>query len=273
MRPELTIDDIERLGRLLAGRETIDVAPMVWDQRVVKTPWEQEIYRRLGRIAAEGFRDGLAAVGSGVGEDAIERRMWQSFIDSGAGGSPVGGQLMIRSGPERHLVFCGRASSRTLRKGDQLMLAGGPALDGYHIDIHRFACVGPVPDLQRSLHAQSEAGLAAAIGAVRPGVPMRAVFEAARDAMAGHQATKVVPWRVFGHGVGLDNYEPPLISADDATEIKAGMVLALEVPAYDVPEARVMGAFLEECVLVLDDGAEVLTGGVGRGLWMTDGGE
>ena len=270
MRPELTLDEIDRLRGLLAGHELVDIAPIIWSQRVVKTPWEQQVYRRLGQLTADGFRVGLEAVGKGVREQDVERRMWQVFLDGGADASPVGGQLMIRSGPERHLTFCGRASPRTLRHSDQLMLAGGPALEGYHIDIHRFANIGPVADLQRDLCAQSEAGLAAAIRAVRPGVTARSIFAAAYDAMVARQATAVVPWRVFGHGVGLDNYEPPLISADDDTVIERGMVLALEVPAYDVPASRVMGAFFEECVLVTDDGAEVLTDAVGRALWTAD---
>ena len=98
----------------------------------------------------------------------------------------------------------------------------------------------------------------------------RSIFAAAYDAMVARQATAVVPWRVFGHGIGLDNYEPPFLSADDDTEIVPGMVLALEVPAYDVPASRVMGAFFEECVLVTEDGAEMLTDGVPRALHTVD---
>lgn len=270
MRAELTIEEATRLESELADRELVDLAPLIWRQRVIKTPWEQDIYRRLGRLAAAGFKSGLAAIRAGVSEQELERTMWHTFLDGGADGSPVGGQLMIRSGPERFLTFCGRASKRRLRSGDQIMLAGGPMVDGYHIDIHRFACLAPAPRLQRALHEQSEAGLAAAIGAARPGNTTGAVFRAGLEAMGRRQATAVVPWRVFGHGLGLDNYEPPMISSGDATEIKEGMVLALEVPAYDIPQARVMGAFLEECVLVTGVGAEVLTRDVARALWIAD---
>jgi Xaa-Pro aminopeptidase len=239
----------------------------MWRRRIVKSAWELELYRTLGRITAAGFRAGLEAIALGVSEREIERRMWRAFIDGGADASPVGGQLMIRSGRERYGTFCGRASARTLEAGDQIILAGGPALSGYHIDIHRFACVPPAPDLQHELHAQSEAGLTAAIEATRPGVAAKTVFKAARDAMRRRAATAVIPWRVFGHGVGLDNYEPPMISEDDETILEKGMVLALEVPAYDIPAGRVLGAFLEDCIVVTDSGAEVLTAGVGRALW------
>ena len=270
MRVELTIEEIERLKHVVAGYELVDAAPLIWQQRVIKTAWEQTLYRRLGHITAAGFLSGLAVAREGVSEREIQRTMWGTFLASGADDSPVGGQLMIRSGRERNLTYCGRATDRRLERGDQLMLAGGPGLQGYHIDIHRFACIGPAPELQRALFNQSEAGLAAGIATTRPGTTTQAVFEAARTAMVREGMNSGVPWHVFGHGLGLDNYEPPMIRAEEPIEIVEGMVLTLEVPAYDIPQARVMGAFQEESVLVTANGCEVLTAGVPRDLWIVD---
>lgn len=269
MRVELTMEESERLASTFAAYELVDVAPLIWQQRVIKTVWERQIYRRLGQITAAGFLAGLALAGAGVSEREIQRAMWTAFLSSGADDSPIGGQLMIRSGPERYLTYCGRATDRCLQSGDQFMLAGGPGLNGYHIDIHRFGCIAPVPDLQRALFAQSEAGLAAAIKALRPGVTTQEVFEVAQAAMARIEANQNVPWEIFGHGLGLDNYEPPMIKAEAPVEIAEGMVLTLEVPAYDIPLARVIGAFQEESVLVTAKGCEVLTAGVPRDLWVT----
>ena len=266
MRVDLTREEIERLQQALEGYVFADASTLLWQQRIVKTRWEQSLYRELGRITAEGFRAGIGAARVGASEREVQRAMWGAFIAAGADDSPVGGQLMIRSGRERNLTYCGRATERRLGPGDQLMLAGGPGLGGYHIDIHRFACIGPVPELQRALFDQSEAGLAAAIAVTRPGVAAREVYRAAHDAMMRRAVSKIVPWRIFGHGLGLDNYEPPMVGAHGDDTLAEGMVLTLEVPAYDIPEARVMGAFQEESVLVTESGCEVLTSGVSRAL-------
>jgi Xaa-Pro dipeptidase len=270
MRVDLTREEIQRLDDELRAFSCVDASALLWQQRISKTPWERDLYRELGRITATGFRAGMAAARAGVSEREIQRAMWSAFIAAGADDSPVGGQLMVRSGRERNLTYCGRATERRLAGGDQLMLAGGPGLAGYHIDIHRFACIGPAPELQRTLFAQSEAGLAAAIEATRPGVPARNVYLAAHAAMMKTSATAVVPWKIFGHGLGLDNYEPPMVGADADDTLAEGMVLTLEVPAYDIPEARVMGAFQEESVLITATGCEVLTASVSRDLHVTE---
>ena len=65
----------------------------------------------------------------------------------------------------------------------------------------------------------------------------------------------------FGHGLGLGLHERPIISRlnsfDDPTEIKAGMVFALETycPATD----GISAARIEEEIVVTDRGCKVIT--------------
>lgn len=243
-----------------------DISPQLWDCRILKTAWELAQYRRLGAITALGFRAGLAMIAPGVSEQEVARAMWGAMIAAGADAGPNGGQIMVRSGPDRYPVFCGPPTARRVQTGEQMMLAGGPVLNGYHIDIHRFANIGPVSDLQARLYAQSRRGIDAALAAIRPGVTTGAIYDAAATAMRENAATEAIAWRVFGHGIGLENYEYPMIAAGGDVVLREGMALAIEIPAYDVPQFRVQGAFLEECVLVTADGAENLTSGVPRDL-------
>ncbi|MEL3890150.1 Xaa-Pro peptidase family protein [Ferrovibrio sp. MS7] len=243
-----------------------DISPQLWDCRILKTAWELAQYRRLGAITALGFRAGLAMIAPGVSEQEVARAMWGAMIAAGADAGPNGGQIMVRSGPDRYPVFCGPPTTRRVQTGEQMMLAGGPVLNGYHIDIHRFANIGPVSDLQARLYAQSRRGIDAALAAIRPGVTTGAIYDAAATAMRENAATEAIAWRVFGHGIGLENYEYPMIAAGGDVVLREGIALAIEIPAYDVPQFRVQGAFLEECVLVTADGAENLTSGVPRDL-------
>ena len=48
------------------------------------------------------------------------------------------------------------------------------------------------------------------------------------------------------------------------------MVLALEIPALDIPQFRVLGGFPEDVYLVTEDGHEVLTAGIERKLYVIE---
>jgi Xaa-Pro aminopeptidase len=262
--------EIKLIEATIGEDRLVDVSAQIWDCRMIKTVWETTQYRRLGEITAAGFRAGLNSVKAGVHEYEISRAMWGAMVSAGADVGPNCGQLMVRSGRERYPVFCGAPTRRIVARGDQVMLAGGPVYNGYHIDIHRFANVGPLGDIQARLYNQSRQGLEAALSVIRPGVTTGDVFAAASKAMRAVAATDQVPWRVFGHGIGLENYEYPMISEGGSVELSEGMALAIEIPAYDVPEFRVLGAFLEECVLVTATGVEILTAGVSRDLHLAN---
>jgi Xaa-Pro aminopeptidase len=263
-------NQINLIEEAIGRHRLIDISAQIWDCRMIKTRWEAAQYRRLGDITVAGFRAGLQTVKAGVSEHAVSRAMWGAMMADGSDAGTNGGQVMVRSGRERYPVFCGAPTDRIIARGDQVMLAGGPVFNGYHIDIHRFANVGPVSRLQAALYNQSRQGLEAALAVIRPGITTGDIFAAASKAMRTVAATDQVPWRVFGHGIGLENYEYPMISEGGAVELVEGMALAIEIPAYDVPEFRVLGAFLEECVLVTATGVEVLTAGVSRGLHVVE---
>lgn len=270
MPPRLTVLEFDRVREALRAYRLVDAAPAIWDLRSVKTPWEQQIYVELGAMTAQGFLAGLRAVRAGATERDILREMQLEFIRQGAFDTPMRGQLMIRSGRNRHDMYCARPSDRVLEAGDQVMLDSGPCHKGYLADIQRHAFVGPPPELELALYRQSELGLSAALSAIRPGARANEVWRAAQDRMVEVGVNNNVHWTFFGHSIGLINHEPPFITPDDETPLREGMVLSVEVPAYDVPEFRVLGAFLEEIVLVTADGCQVLTGDVSRDLWIAE---
>jgi Xaa-Pro aminopeptidase len=268
MPPRLTVMEIDRLRALLAGFRLVDAAPPIWAQRAIKTPWERDVYRDLCRMTVHGFLAGIRFAKAGVTERDILREMQLEFVRQGAFDTPMRGQLMIRSGRDRHDMYCARPSNRVLEVGDQLMLDSGPCYQGYLADIQRHVFIGEPPKLERDLYEQSRRGLEAALAAIRPGVSASAVWQAAQSEMLKTGVNNNVHWSFFGHSIGLTNHELPFITPEDDTLLEEHMVLSLEVPAYDVPEFRVLGAFLEEIVLVTADGCEVLTSGLTREAWI-----
>jgi Xaa-Pro aminopeptidase len=69
-----------------------------------------------------------------------------------------------------------------------------------------------------------------------------------------------------GHGIGLEPFEPPMIVADEDTELEAGMVLRVETPYYLVGWG---GMTVMETVLVMQKGSRVMNRSA-RGLILLD---
>lgn len=60
----------------------------------------------------------------------------------------------------------------------------------------------------------------------------------------------------FGHGIGLNVHEGPIISQKNEKTLKENMVIAIE-PGIYVPGRY--GVRIEDTILITKDGAEVLT--------------
>lgn len=269
MHMKVSFSEFARLQAAIAPIRLIDSVKLLFRLKAVKTAWEIDLYRTIGDITAKGFLAGLMTVREGVTERDVMKAMMRSWMDDGAFDTPDRSQVLMRSGPGRYDMFTARALDRKLERGDQIFLDSGPCYKGYLSDIQRMGAVGTPPPLCMGLFEQSRVGLEAALAAIRPGVRANEVFQAASDAMLRVGANPHVPWVFFGHSIGLTNHELPFIVPTDETPLQAGMVLSIEVPAYDVPEFRVLGAFLEDVVLVTDSGCEVLTSKCPRDYWIS----
>jgi Xaa-Pro aminopeptidase len=162
----------------------------------------------------------------------------------------------VASGPNSARPHA-RPGSRELTAGDLVVLDFGGVLDGYCVDLTRMAAVGRVGPEAESLYAGVRMAHAAALGAIRAGVPAVRVDAAARQVLEdkGLGAAFV---HGTGHGLGLEVHEAPRVSRLSPLDevLEAGMVCTVEPGAY-VP--GVGGVRLEDDVVVTDTGAELLT--------------
>jgi Xaa-Pro aminopeptidase len=126
---------------------------------------------------------------------------------------------------------------------------------GYYSEVSRVAAYAREPGEEaRRAHAAILETNAAMRAAVRPGARCRDLWRLARDTLGARGYPLLAPGA--GHGIGRDVHEPPFLAAWDDTELRAGMVLALE------PTMRVVGVGsvnVEDMVLVTDGGCEPLT--------------
>ena len=235
-----------------SGLGLVPTRDLVLRQRMVKDAQELVRIRRACAIAADALEELIDRLRPGMLER--EAALWLEVRMREMGAEGPAFPFIVASGPRGSLPH-GAAGERALAEGDMITLDVGCRYFGYHSDLTRTVALGrPSAELQRIyavvLEAQ-EAGLAA----VRPGVPARAVDEAARSLIAragygehfGHGT---------GHGVGLEVHELPRVAAGSEDVLAPGMVLTVEPGVY-LP--GVGGVRIEDTVLVTDAGAEVLT--------------
>jgi Xaa-Pro aminopeptidase len=111
----------------------------------------------------------------------------------------------------------------------------------------------PPPDFEQAYEVV-QAAQAAAVEAVRPGIPAQEVDRTARAIVqeAGYGDRFI---HRTGHGIGLEVHEPPYIVEGDDTPLEPGMTFSVEPGVY--LEGR-FGIRIEDIVTVTSDGVDRL---------------
>lgn len=227
---------------------------LVEPMRVRKDDFELAILRRAGALlsgVANRLGDWVAA---GRAERDVAADIDRALLR--AGFTKPAFDTIVASGPNSARPHA-HPGDRRLTGGDLVVLDFGGVLDGYCVDLTRMAAVGRVGPEAESLYEAVREAHAAALGAIRAGVPAVRVDAAARQVLEdkGLGAAFV---HGTGHGLGLEVHEAPRVSRLSPPEevLEAGMVCTVEPGAY-VPGLG--GVRLEDDVVVTDTGAELLT--------------
>ncbi|HUC63122.1 MAG TPA: Xaa-Pro peptidase family protein [Alphaproteobacteria bacterium] len=154
-------------------------------------------------------------------------------------------------------------TDRILRPGDQAFFDIIQSYVGYRTCYYRTFSVGRATVAQRDAYKRAREWIDTAIAMIKPGVRSDRVAEAWPTAEEiGFSGEMEAFGLEFAHGLGLGLHERPIISRlnsfEEPTEIKAGMVFALETycPAADGSGSA---ARIEEEVVVTDKGCKVIT--------------
>jgi Xaa-Pro aminopeptidase len=176
------------------------------------------------------------------------------FTARRAGAEEMSFPTIIASGARSALPH-GRASDQAIPSGGFVVCDFGVILSGYCSDQTRTVWVGSASDDARSAYEAVKEAQQAAIDAVRPGISVGDVDEAARKVLR-----KAGLGRYFthstGHGVGLEIHEAPRVAAGQKEILKPGMVITIEPGVYFPGK---WGVRIEDMVAVTAGGCDVLT--------------
>ncbi|MQA63297.1 MAG: M24 family metallopeptidase [Actinophytocola sp.] len=258
-----------RVGRVAVSDATIALhvlhmrAALPDAEQVLAGPIVRELRMRKGTEEVAALRDAAAAI------DRVHARV-PELLRAGRTEAEVGADIAAAIVEEGHteakFVIVGSGpngasphhdvSDRVIEQGDVVVVdIGGPTPAGYNSDCTRTYSVGQpaAPDVPDTFEVLRQAQ-AAAVAAVRPGVPAQDIDAAAREVITAAGFGNEFIHRT-GHGIGLDVHEEPYIMAGNDLVLEPGMAFSVEPGIY---HAGRWGARIEDIVVVTDDGVESL---------------
>ena len=223
--------------------------------RQVKQPYEIALLKRAIAITDEAFAHICAWIQPGVSEKEIQWELLRFMVERGADGLAF--ETIVASGPNGSMPHA-HAGQRRIQRGELITIDMGARYKGYCADMTRTICLGePAEPRMRevydaALHAMKicEAGLHAGISGFDADALARNVLEGAGLGQYYVHST--------GHGVGLQIHEGPSLSqrAPKDVPLLKDCVVTVEPGVYIDGWG---GVRVEDCVLLKEDGVEVLT--------------
>ena len=243
----------QHLSHTLKGKARLKPTHgMIESLRLIKDVDEIEQIRAAVLLGSSLFPAAIGAIRPGVAETAVAGEL--ELQARRAGAEKMSFDTIVASGTRSALPH-GRASAQAIPDSGFIILDYGVILAGYCSDMTRTVHVGPVSAAHRRMYQAVIESQLASIEAVRPGVEVGKVDQAARDVLKkqGYDAFFI---HSTGHGVGIDIHEPPRIAKGQKALLEAGMVITIE-PGIYIPDDG--GVRIEDMVLVTETGHEVLT--------------
>jgi Xaa-Pro dipeptidase len=209
--------------------------------------------QKAADIAQEALKATLAMVKVGVSENAVASELIINMLRLG-NDPELPFAPIVASGPNSANPHA-TPTDRVITEGDLLVIDWGASYKGYFSDLTRTFAVGQIdPELTTIYLAVKDANEAGR-SAGKPGIAAGKVDQAARAAIEKAGYGKYFTHRT-GHGLGMEEHEPPYIFGANELVLEPGMVYTVE-PGIYLPGRG--GVRIEDDVVVVKDGSRSLS--------------
>ena len=238
-----------------AGVQWTDGMSPMMEARAVKNEDEQECMRIVGAIGDAAHYECMKFLKPGLTENQVTAHIMH-YLYSIPGMEDVE-DVIVSSGPNTWPNWR-NFTDRIIQPGDIVFMdLAALTWNGYKSCYYRTYCVGREPTQEmRDTYQEAYDWLYDSIGAVKAGATTRDIalkWPSAKEAW-GYDEEDQAAANLWGHGLGLAQYDPPVISRiwslDHPIEIKPGMVFALETQHG---KTHRYGVRIEEMLIVHDD--------------------
>lgn len=243
----------ERLRAALPEAEFVDIGPLVWELRLIKSQAEIELLRRAADVADKAMREVADACRAGGSQRDAARVAVASFVALGADPGPPG---PISAGQGWDFLHA-RLENRALAEGDVVHIELIPSVGGYSARLMRCVVIGPISDEQAKTAETLEALQSRQIAAMRPGARAADIDAILREGVLSTGLRESFD-NISGYTLGL--YAPAGPRTSDFTRIfHPGADWVLEAGMVFHMYASAAGVSFSETVLVAPDGPQRLT--------------
>jgi len=199
--------------------------------RIVKEPWEVELIETASKQADRGIVYALMHLEGTVGTleytlAEFTERIRVHINENGASGV---GMLATSLGPDASRYYSPQRG--WFRNGEMFRMDVSSHYKGRWTNVGRMGVTGrPTPE-QEVAYSDNRRLKEAALEMLKPG---KACNEVYAYVVKNAEKEGVSLWKGVGvgHGVGASHHEPPYLNAADATKLKPGMVVALDVHTH-----------------------------------------
>lgn len=263
----VSVGAFRALSAALSGA-TLETTDAVAALRLRKFPEEVPFHEAAARICDEMLAAGRALIEEALAgggplprEDEIARhvigygtdRMYAEY-DLVVYTTKLAGGL-VYAGPNSALPH-GLPTRRRVQRGDTLILSLGAAVASRFVESERTFVIGePTAEQARYYEADRQAQ-EVGTQAMVAGRTCAEVNKICLDVLREHGLGDYIRHRQ-GHGIGLQNHEPPWVDDGDRTVLAPGMLLSSEPGVYVPGHA---GYRISDTVLVQEAGPRRLTG-------------
>lgn len=243
------VRDMEKLSSLLPDVRWEPSYPIFNRLRMVKTPRELELMRKLARITDRSIKEALEGIHPGDTEMDLAGSVTTNLFRYGAQNFKW---LILAAGERSQYPNVG-PTLRKLERGDVVRLEVFGALDGYYTGICRTAVVQEASPEVEEIWSNIVACRDMIFESVRDGATGTAIHG---KVMAKFDELGWPRMGFVGHGIGLFVHEDPYLGPHADAVLQTGMVLGVE-PVLLVPGRY--GFQVKDIVAVGPDGADVLS--------------
>jgi Xaa-Pro aminopeptidase len=228
----------QTLARIAPRLELVPCDDLFEREKSIRTPVELNLMRHAMKFAARGFHEAPQAISHTADEHAVAALVQGAFE-----ASPLPpeiqrsyGFFFCMSGPNSATASAAyaRTRQRAIADGDLVMIHANTCCDGFWTDLTRTYTAGEPSTRHKEIRAAIFQARAAALAAIRPGVPAREVDSAARQVMASHGLGEAFR-HGLGHGVGYaaaNALALPRIHPESPDILLEGMTFNIEPAAY-----------------------------------------
>ena len=252
------LNDINTMINALPDAKFVDGDRVIWGCRSIKSPLEIDRLTKAAMIHKQAMSAVVDKYRPGMTEQDVGKIFTCTAYENGSDWV-TGGHIMCGSDREGMWDTDYHFDGCTINRGDYLSIDISVRYKGYWADMGRMINVGPATENWKNCWDAIGRGFDAAASVAKPGIKAKDIWKAVNDTVT---EGGLMGFEMYGHGIGLDVQEPPVLGATDETVLEAGMTFEVEsLGMIGLRKLGGEGAFQYENLLIItDDGCSTVIG-------------